>query len=834
MSCLKSVLTLTFFTFLSFTLYGQVQTADINEGCELLEVRFQAPSGSTFFWDFGDGSSSTQRNPTHNYDARVDPYTVVFRNTEGGPVVNTETISVYPQPVIDFGANPMSGCVPLTTMFTDASQINPDILGSITAFNWTFGDGTNGSGNPISHNYDMIGSYTVSLEIVSNLPNCTVSNRIEDFITTSMLDASFTVDNISACTAPLTVNFTNTTDDPNNDLVYSWDFGNGNFSTDRNPPAQNYTQEGAFPITLTVTDTEGCSSTVTDIVNIGSPLVGFNILDTLCSGEPIILDNTSSNGSYLWNFGAGADPMTSTARNPTVTFFNQQNYNISLTVTDPGGCSNDTTITVYVDMIFADFVSDPVFSCDLPQDFTYTPTATNIDSAIWTFNDMSQSMDMIGTFTVPGDTSTYGINGEQIINTTLTVFNERGCKGFFERSDTVHAANALFTLDTTMGCAPLTVMFFDSLSTANEDIVSYTFVYGDGGQETFTNTDPVSYTYNTPGDYEPFLIIENASGCLDTSFSIPVFVGEGVMADFTASPTTICPGDSIVFMGTGDATIDAWHFDAEGGRLSHCADEANPTWFFESMTGTMDVELTVLYNGCPTTVSKSDFITVNGPLAQIDYLIECDAPFDVEFEDLSMDATDRKWFFGNGDSSLLSNPTITYAEEGDFEVILESTNAASGCPTSFDTVTVSIRDIKAEFELDSTYCQGVPIMFDATMSNGVNADCWKGYTWNPSDTNPPIVTQDSIIEYAWMGIDTQTVELFVEDINGCRDTLRDTTFIVQTISNFTFAPNPICTPNDVTFTDGSTSNATIVVCCKTQFIPMETPVIFHCLLELFR
>ena len=804
MSFLKSVFTLSIFTFLCLPLFGQL--ADINEGCSTLEVRFTAPSGSSFFWDFGDGSSSIQRNPVHNFDEGT--WTVNFRNTDGGTIIASEVINVYAKPTIDFIGNPQSGCVPLTTILTSTSVINSNI--NVTAFNWQFGDGTNGTGNPATHVYDDIGSYRVALQVVSDLPNCTVRAGKDDFITTSTLDASFSADDLSACAPPLTVNFTNDTPDPNSDLVYAWDLGNGNTSSDRTPPAQTYTQDGAYPVSLTVTDADGCSSTSSTIVNIGSPLVSFNINDTICSGETTMV-NTSSNGTYFWNFGLQAIPSTSTERNPVVRFNNKQDYNITLTVTDPDGCSSDTTIMVHVDMVFADFTSDPTFACQLPATFTYTPSDPTIDSLIWIYDDLTQTYDETGTFIVPGDTSTYGVNGQRIISTTLSVLNARGCSDFFNKIDTVHAPNSLFTVDTTMGCAPLTVTFYDSLSTSASGIVSYTYVWGDGAQDTYTNTDPVTHTYMASGDYLPYLIIENGAGCLDTSYAIPIYVGESVMVDFTADQTEICPGDSVNFMGTGDMRIDAWHFDAEGGRLSHCADNANPLWTFESMTGTMDVELTVLYNGCATKVSKTDFITVNGPIAEIDYLIDCASPFDVLFEDISMAATDRKWYLGNGDSTTLLNPTITYPE-GEYQVVLEAMNSTSGCPASYDTVTVSVQEIKAEFPpLEETYCIGDMIDLDGTMSNGVNADCWKGYRWTPSD-NPfaPITTQDSIIKYQWTGRDTQFLELIVEDINGCRDTMRDTTVIIETIADFSFGPNPICTPNDVTFTDMSTSDTTII------------------------
>ena len=523
----------------------------------------------------------------------------------------------------------------------------------------------------------------------------------------------------------------------------------------------------------------------------------------------------SSDGNYLWNFGPNATPQTSTQRNPAVTFNTTGNHDITLTVTDssPAACSNTLTRTIFSDIIQADFTVDPFFSCDLPQEFTFNLNDPAVDSVVWEFPMNMTSTDLTGVFTVPADSSVFGRNGEQILTVSNTVFNARGCSDSFDTTFVAHAPNALFTIDTTMGCAPLTVTFFDSLSTADENIVSYTFVWGDGTPNTTTTNDaPVTHTYNTDGDFEPFLIIENASGCTDTSFSVPIFVGAPVNADFTADETTICPGDTVTFMGTGDATIDAWHFDADGGRLSHCANQANPSWVFDSNTGTMDVDLIVLYNGCPTTVSRPNFITVNGPLAEIDYSIDCEAPFDVLFENLSQDASDGQWFFGNGDSSILLNLTFTYPETGDFQVILEANNDMSGCPTSFDTVTVSIRDIQASFELPETVCIGNEIPLDASMSTDVNATCWKGYTWFFPSLQRPITTQDSIIMFSFGENGEREVELIVDDINGCRNTIRDTTLVIRAQGAFEADPLRLCTPNSVSFTDLSIpiSDTTIV------------------------
>src|SRR5690606_6726146 len=131
---------------------------------------------------------------------------------------------------------------------------------------------------------------------------------------------------------------------------------------------------------------------------------------------------------------------------------------------------------------------------------------------------------------------------------------------------------------------------------------------------------------------------------------------------------------------------------------SHCFNEPNPFWVFNTETGVMDVTLEVLYNGCKSEIVKDDLITVNGPIAKIDYKIECDDPFNVMFADSSYEATTIKWYFGDGDSSMVASPVHTYAAIGNYEVVLVAGNDLSGCPESRDTVGIYIRNIEAKFE----------------------------------------------------------------------------------------------------------------------------------------
>ncbi len=122
-------------------------------------------SATSWKWSFGDGTSSTQMNPSHIY-SKAGKYNVslTVKNAAGS---NTATkpsliaVSLLKSPVPAFSASPLNGKAPLTTTFTDKSTNNP------TTWFWDFGDkSTTTVKNPI-HKYTKAGKFTVKL-IVKN------------------------------------------------------------------------------------------------------------------------------------------------------------------------------------------------------------------------------------------------------------------------------------------------------------------------------------------------------------------------------------------------------------------------------------------------------------------------------------------------------------------------------------------------------------------------------------------------------------------------------------------------------------------------------------------
>ncbi len=804
-----------------FVVHSNAQTADPMEGCASLLVSFTPPNGfSSYYWDFGDNNNSILENPTNLY-SNPGTYTVNFSETVGGTVEWTTTITVYDVPEITLETVPASGCSPLDVNFVPVVNIDPSIV--VNSIDWTFGDGvtTSTSGiEPVSHEYITIGTFDIGVTINTGLAGCDNTFLFEDEVSTAAaFDVSFVTDPSPAvaCVGPLTVNFTNTTPGQGA-YTFLWDFGNGMTSSQITPPAQTYTAEGTYTVTLTAEDNTGCMAQTTQTVKIGPPIAEFEPeQDTICVGEIIEMLNTSEPGTYSWTFGNGASPATSAERVPEVQFNEGGLIEITLTVS-ANGCSSTAMGTVFVDAPDPTFTSDPTYSCTKELVTTFTPNDPNLDAYLWVFHDLSTSTmanPPVQTI-INEDMTIHSINGLNTYVTMLTVTSAFGCTNTFSLEDTIWQPNALFAPSIVEGCAPLEVTFEDQ-STNDIDIVLWEWDYGDGTTSNNTvSTDPM-HTYTDAGEYPVQLIITDAIGCKDTSYIIVINVGDEINPDFTVDKTVVCPGDTVFFTPTnfpGIDDVDAWHFETDDSRSFHCFQTDELKWAFVSETGTFDVTLTVEYNGCYSSITKTDLITVNGPIAEIDYFIDCsDTTYTVIFADSSHDATNVLWTFGDGVDTTLADLSYTYANPGSYTVYLTAFNAGTGCPASIDSAVINIRDLHAEAVLlDTLLCLGNMYELNSSPSIDVDDRCWRGYTWYFSDPNDrPITTSDTVVEHVFQSPGFNDVRLIARDINGCLDTFDQRVKVFGVYPAFTFddADGSICLGQLVNFTDLTLADTSI-------------------------
>ena len=126
----------------------------------------------SFAWDFGDGSTSTEREPEHTFTA-AGSYTVKFSSKSNGAdeISGSKSITINKLPKTDFSID--------TTSLRNKKVFTAKSNSTDLTFTWAFGDGSTKTGNEVEHPYSAPGTYTVTLTTTDN-QNCsdTVSRSV--------------------------------------------------------------------------------------------------------------------------------------------------------------------------------------------------------------------------------------------------------------------------------------------------------------------------------------------------------------------------------------------------------------------------------------------------------------------------------------------------------------------------------------------------------------------------------------------------------------------------------------------------------------------------------
>src|SRR5437899_3517975 len=307
-------------------------------GCSFTE-QSSDPDGSatSWQWTFGDGTTgSTAQNPSHTYSA-AGSYTVTLtvkdnQNASSSPVSHTVQVTAPNQAPT---AALTSSCPTLPCSFTDQSS-DPD--GSVTSWQWTFGDGTTGSTaqNP-SHTYSAAGSYTVTLTVKDNqnASSSPVSHTVQVNAPSQPPTAAFTFN----CTG-LGCSFTDQSSDPDGSVTsWQWTFGDGTTGSTAQNPSHTYSAAGSYTVTLTVKDNQNAStSPVSHTVQVNAPNQPPTAASTFnCTGLGCSFNNQSTDPytPVTYSHRTSADATTkTTAQNPSHTYSAAGSYTVTLTVKD--------------------------------------------------------------------------------------------------------------------------------------------------------------------------------------------------------------------------------------------------------------------------------------------------------------------------------------------------------------------------------------------------------------------------------------------------------------------------------------------------------------------
>ena len=424
-------------------------------------------------WDFGDGATSTVRNPTHVYTASGFRRVTLTAGNSTASKRASRTLTVMPAPSpATFVYSPSTPGPGQTVQFADTTSGGP------TSWQWNFGDGSTSTAKNPTHAFLKEGAYGVTL-IAKVSSGQMEGSKTVTVASVSVLASSFNFAPASPV-AGQSVQFTDaSTGGPTSWL---WNFGDGTTSTAQNP-AHAYTTAGPKSVTLTVTNSTGSNSSSRTVTVAAALAASFSFSPTSpTSGQSVQFTDLSSGNPafWAWNFGDG---ITSTLQNPAHAFATAGSKSVTLTVTNSAG-SNSTSRTV---VVTAPLTASYTFSPGAPvasQAVQFTDTSIGSPTLWqWNFGDgsTSSSQNPSHAFTSAGSYSV-----------ALTVMNA-STQNSVTQTVTVAPANTLvaaFNYSPASPAAGQSVQFTDA-STGGPTSWSWTF--GDGSTVDFPESKPCLY-----------------------------------------------------------------------------------------------------------------------------------------------------------------------------------------------------------------------------------------------------------------------------------------------------------------------------------------------------
>jgi gliding motility-associated-like protein len=281
------------------------------------------------------------------WGSNVGTYTITnsFPANGGCPAVDeTSDITINPIPTA-LATNNSPKCEGSDIILSGSSNAM-----TMETYQWSSSNGFSSTQkNPVILSTTMADAGQYDLTVVAN--NCMSQSAVTIVELNPLPTVQFEPDVIGGC-IPLTVEFTNNTT-PSTQTA-QWTFGDGGTSTQLEKAPYKYNIVGCFDVTLTVTSTDGCTSSSTrdDIVCIDPNAIAEISVDNptkkLTNPTFNFLNNSVNATNYLWYFGDGT---TSTITNPYHEYENSNPgiYTVSLVAGNAGQCNDSTSIKVKIE-----------------------------------------------------------------------------------------------------------------------------------------------------------------------------------------------------------------------------------------------------------------------------------------------------------------------------------------------------------------------------------------------------------------------------------------------------------------------------------------------------
>ncbi len=740
------------------------------------------PSGSisTWGWDFNsDGviDNATQ-NPSYTFSAG-GTFTVSLSATSNYGCVATgnTNVTVYGLPTAYFTTQ--NNCLNLATVYTNNSTAPQG--STITQYYWNFGDGTFSTLQQPQHTYLAPAAYTVRLDVTTN--NSCMSNFIAPVTIYPLPLVNFTAN--SVCENQ-TTQFTGTISGNQTNAQWLWNFGSAS-SVIQNP-SHAFGTWGTYPVTLSATDANSCSSTITQNIAIQPVPVISIFANSVCMGGATTFTNNSSIpagsiATWAWDFNN--DGVTDNAtQSPSNTFTASGTYTIALTATSNAGCVSTDLLAINVYALPTANFSTNNNCLHTPSVFannSSAPSGSYISQYAWTYGNGVNGTSQQGQ-------CTYATAGNYNVN--LIVTTNQGCTATYNTPITIYPS-PLVNFTSLNVCANQNMPFTNQSTITLGSLTSYSWDFNADGISDASSLNAI-HTYTAGGTYNAQLTAVSNMGCKDSVIK-PVTVYFNPVANFNAS--SVCLGNTVQFFNTSSTQsgyITVWDWDFTSDNVIDNLTQ-NPTNNYAS-AGQFLVTLQVQSNfGCINVIKKP--VRVN-PTPVVNFQVTqqsgCQGAMCVGMINNSVitggSVASWAWNFGDGTFSNQNSPVHCF-HAGSFTVSLTATSD-SGCVAKQTMASAIIVHPKPQAGFDFTN-NNLDELDAATgvVSTAVGAN---GYVYFISDGTTINGQPNFQHNFSTDNSQTYSVMQVVTNSFGCKDTTIKT---IEVKPGFTFYIPNAFSPN---------------------------------------
>lgn len=617
----------------------------------------QSVNAVKYFWDFGDGDTSTEKNPVHTYNTPgiFNPSLKVIG--AGGcekTFVYDKEVQIIP-PQASFSVDSLSGCSPLKVTFTDISTSKEPIV----SWKWDFDDGDTSTLQHPVHVFVKDTTYSVELTII-NSAGCIGKRRV--LITVGIKPvADFYVKSDTFCAVD-SVWFYSTSFVPSGKPIdfWQWTFGDGVNGSGDSCGHQHV--DTGFMSTQLIAGYHGCYDTIKkdSVVYINGPISVITYHQD-CKNPYDVTFYNHHKGMHHWeiNFGDGQKLDHLVVDSVFHRYSGRGMYKVStIAYNDSTGCKWPYSQIINVQEVKADFKLSVNHVC-AEDSFLFIPTGIGGSIHTWYFGDGQVAY---------GTSPKHAYKKPGVYQVKLLSKEFGGCSDSIVKPVRVYGITADFSCDT-FGCAPSAIRFFDK-SVSDTTIYFWKYLFDDGQTSSLPN--PV-HIYKTKKFYSPALIVINLAGCNDTLLLTDKIIIERPSAGFYVYDRQLCPNDPAKFSNTSLGTSLSFLWDFGDSSFSTLSEPVH----YYTKSGKFTIKLIVTdQNGCKDTAIAKNYLEMQEKLIanfSADTIYSNCYPLLVKFYDSSniQDIILYEWNFGdNSPKSYMKSPAHSYTRPGTYDVTL--------------------------------------------------------------------------------------------------------------------------------------------------------------------